>query len=88
MNTSAAQKYLAELDFAGYANDEADTLLEVTETPTRFVTMHKLAHSQTLLVGVFLKPTISRAGDFTGVPEYEGEDLLQALQAMVRASGE
>lgn len=83
--SQATTNYISALCQAGYADADTDTLLQVIETRTKFVTMYRLGGGE-LLVGVFIKATSTKGGDYTGCPEYDGFDEDEALKAFLTAA--
>lgn len=80
--TTAHKNLINELTLAGYVPDAGEVYDAIVETSSRFVfIMHDL--SEYYLVGVFVKSTVSGAGDYHGHPAYEGGSYDEALAAFI-----
>ena len=85
--TQALQRLIKEQELAGFLVEPQDLALydTVIETATHFwILLVNEDGSWKYSVGGFKKATLSGAGDFLGVVEWEGDDYPEAVKALLR----
>lgn len=79
-NFPAFKNFEEAVNYAGYTIDWSENVFAMIEASDRFIFLFEKLGDYT--VGVFMKATISQPGDYREEPEYEGEDLQEALKQL------